>query len=98
MAGKAARAGQKIRKGVSAIESFANMVQIFAESAADLQQLGRKLRKGRNGGMKFKGRSGATVEARKKQVERAPKCRKCGKHIRQGRGNSVTKAGVITYQ
>lgn len=79
MAGKAARASRKIEKGMSAIRTFADALQNFADAATDLQALGKKLRKGRNSGMKFKGRSGTTLEARKKQQKRDKRCRICGK-------------------
>ena len=83
LAGKAGRATQKLKKGVSAIQSFARMLEDFAAAAQDLQSLGQKLRKGRNSGMKFKGRTGQTLEAKKKQEKRNKKCRLCGKENRK---------------
>jgi len=95
MAGKAARVSQKVRKGVNAIEAFAEAVNTFAETAVDMQQLGKKLRKGRNSGVKYRGRSGDTLEARKKQQKRSKKCSVCGK---VGDAPVRRRKGVVEYQ
>ena len=74
---------ENIKKGAAAIRALARSVEDFAEAAQDMHNLGKKLRKARNSNIKVKGRSGTTLEARKKQEKRDKKCRVCGKENRK---------------
>lgn len=98
-AAKVGKVGQKIKKGLQAIKAFTNMLDEFVEAAQDLRGLGKKLRKARTGGRKFKGKPGSTVEAKKKHETRVPKCQTCGKQKDKTKKPSGArrKKGIVEY-
>lgn len=75
---KVASVAKKIKRAKAAIEAFMRVIEDLSNAVDDLHNLGAKLLKGRCKGLRLKGRTKTTLEAKKESIKRDKKCRLCG--------------------